>query len=57
MKDYKITEKVEALCHTQNALDTIKSLMVSTKETSEMIQKLREVRTELADEISRWDQK
>lgn len=55
MREYEITEKVEALHHTQNALDKLQSLVTSTPELREMIQKLRAVRTELAYELFRWD--
>ncbi len=57
MRDHEITEKVEALHHTQNALNSIQSLVTSTPTTREMVKKLREVRTELAYEIFRWDVK
>lgn len=55
MSDPEITEKVDALQHTQNALNRIQSLVTSTPATREMVKKLREVRTELAYEIFRWD--
>lgn len=53
MNDYGITKRVEAMHHTQKALDVLNALVMKTPETSDMIHHLEDVRKELAYEIFR----
>lgn len=54
MSDYdEITERVEAMGHTQKAIDILGSLTIKTPQTIGMRQDLEAVRKELAYEIFR----
>ena len=54
MIDYNITDKAEALYHTQKAIDKV-NVLLRTPETIEMIDNLVKVRKELAYEIFRGE--
>lgn len=53
MTEYGITERVEAMNHTQKAIDVLNSLTMSTPETRDLVKQLKAVRKELAYNVFR----
>ena len=56
MIDYGITERVEAMNHTQKAIDVLNSLTTKTPETMDLVKQLKAVRKELAYNVFRAKQ-